>query len=132
MDFTHAIGLLVRRVRAAAASHELSLTEAAVMARLARDGPATIADMARAESMKPQSMGATVAALEEMGMVERKPHPTDGRQINIHLTAKGVAVRKSARDAKQTWLAQAIAQLDEREQQTLFKAGEIIKRLVQS
>ena len=36
IDFTQAIGLLVRRVRAAAASHELSLTEAAVMARLAK------------------------------------------------------------------------------------------------
>ncbi len=132
IDFTQAIGLLVRRVRAAAASHELSLTEAAVMARLAKDGPATIAELARAESMKPQSMGATIAALEEMGMVARKPHPTDGRQMNIELTAKGVAVRKSASDAKRTWLARAIAQLDEQERETLFKAGEIIKRLVQS
>ena len=131
-DFTQAVGLLVRRVRAAAASHELSLTEAAVMARLAKEGPATIADMARAESMRPQSMGATIAALEEMGMVERKPHPTDGRQVNIELTPKGAAVRKSVGDAKRTWLAQAIAQLDEQERQTLFKAGEIIKRLVQS
>src|ERR1700683_1978315 len=131
-DFTQAVGLLVRRVRAAAASHELSLTEAAVMARLAKDGPATIADLARAESMKPQSMGATVAALEEMGVVERQPHPTDGRQVNIELTAKGAAVRKSAKDAKHLWLAQAIAQLDEQDRETLFKAGEIIQRLVRS
>ncbi len=131
-DFMQAIGLLVRRVRAAAASHDLSLTESAVMARLANDGPVTIADLARAERMKPQSMGATVAALEEMGMVERKPHPTDGRQVNIELTAKGAAVRKSRGDAKRTWLAQAVAQLDEQERQTLFKAGEIVKRLVQS
>src|SRR5260370_22649536 len=130
-DFTQAVGLLVRRLRAAAASHELSLTEAAVMARLANDGPATTADLARAESMKPQSMGATIAALEEMGLVERKPHPTDGRQVNIELTAKGAAVRKSAREAKQTWLAQAIAQLDKHEQATLFAAAEIIKRLVE-
>ena len=49
-----------------------------------------------------------------MGLVERKPHPTDGRQVNIELTAKGAAVRNSASDAKRTWLAQAIAQLDER------------------
>jgi DNA-binding MarR family transcriptional regulator len=131
IDFTQAIGLLVRRVRAAAASHELSLTEAAVMARLDKDGPATTADLARAEGMKPQSMGATVAALEEIGMVERKPHPTDGRQVNIELTAKGAVVRKSARDAKRTWLAQAIAQLDEQERETLFEAGGIIKRLVE-
>jgi DNA-binding MarR family transcriptional regulator len=130
-DFGHAIGRLVRRMRAAAASHELSLTEAAVMARLARDGPATTADLARAESMKPQSMGATIAALEEMGMVERRPHPADGRQVNIALTAKGEAMRKSAKDAKRTWLAQAIAQLDKREQATLFAAGEIVRRLVE-
>ncbi len=131
IDFTQSVGLLLRRVRAAAASHELSLTEAAVMKRLAIDGPATIADLARAESMKPQSMGTTIAALEEMGMVERKPHPTDGRQVNILLTAKGAAVRKSAADAKRTWLAQAVAQLNEQERETLFKAGQIIKRLAE-
>ena len=131
LDFTQAIGVLVRRVRAAAASNELSLTESAVMARLAKEGLATTADLARAEGMKPQSMGTTIAALEEMGMVERKPHPTDGRQVNIELTAKGVAVRKSAKDAKLTWLAQTIAQLDKQDQSTLFAAGDIIKRLAE-
>ena len=132
IDFTQSMGLLIRRVRAAAASHELSLTEAAVLRRLENDGPATTADLARAESMKPQSMGSSIAALEERGFVERKPHPTDGRQVNIVLTAKGAAVRKSMREAKRTWLAHAIAQLDERERETLFQAGEIIKRLAES
>ncbi len=126
-----AVGLLVRRVRAAAASHELSMTESAVLKRLANDGPATTADLARAESMKPQSMGTTIASLEERGLIQRKPHPSDGRQVNIQLSAQGAAVRKSAGDAKRTWLAHAIAQLDEQERDTLFKAGEIIKRLVE-
>jgi len=51
--------------------------------------------------------------------------------VNIELTAQGAAVRKSAKDAKRMWLAQAIAQLDEQERETLFAAGEIIKRLVE-
>ncbi len=131
-DFIQAIGLLVRRVRAATASHELSLTEAMVMGRLARDGPATTADLARAEGMRPQSMGTTIVALEERGMVERKPHPTDGRQVNVELTPKGVAVRKMAGDAKRMWLAQAISQLEEEERKTLFTAGRIIRRLVEN
>ena len=101
------------------------------MKRLAKNGPATTADLARAEVMKPQSMGTIVASLEEMGMVERKPHPTDGRQVSIELTAKGAALVKSAGDARRTWLAQAIAQLDEKERETLFAAGQIIKRLVE-
>jgi len=50
---------------------------------------------------------------------------------DIELTAKGVALRKSAKDAKRTWLGQAIAQLDREKQATLFAAGEIIKRLVE-
>src|ERR1700689_5306594 len=131
IDFTQAVGLLVRRVRAAAAAHEISLTESAVMARLDREGPATTAELARAEGMKPQSMGTTIAALEGMGMVERKPHPSDGRQVNIQLTAKGAAVRESFKNAKRTWLAQTIAQLDKQDQATLFAAGEIIRRLVE-
>src|ERR1700761_7222586 len=131
IDFLQAIGLLVRRVRAAAASHELSLTESAVMARLDKNGPATTADLARAEAMRPQSMRTTIASLEEMGFVERKPHPTDGRQIFIDLTPEGASVRKSARDAKRTWVAQAIAQLEEPERETLFAAGEIIRHLVE-
>jgi DNA-binding MarR family transcriptional regulator len=132
LDLTQAIGLLVRRVRAAAVSHELSLTESAVMRRLDKDGPATTAELARAEGMKPQSMGATITGLEKRGLVERRPHPTDGRQMNLLLTAKGAAVRKSVRDAKRTWLAQAVSQLDKQEQERLFAAGEIIKRLAES
>jgi DNA-binding MarR family transcriptional regulator len=130
-EFRQAVGLMVRRMRAAAASHELSWTESAVMARLEKHGPATTADLARAESMRPQSMGATIAALEERGFVERKPHPSDGRQLNIALTVKGAAVRKNAGDAKRTWLAQTISQLNEQDRETLFAAGKIIKRLVE-
>jgi len=132
IDFTQSVGLLVRRLRAAVASDELSWNESMVIARLSKNGPATTADLARAEGMKPQSMGTTVAVLEKMGIVERNPHPIDGRQVNIELTAKGAALRKSAKDAKLAWLAHVIAQLDEDEQKTLFAAGEIIKRLAES
>jgi hypothetical protein len=40
-------------------------------------------------------------------------------------------MRKSAKDARRTWLSQAIAQLDKQEQATLFAAGEIVRRLVE-
>ena len=127
-----AIGLLRRRARAAVSSRDLSWTQTTVLARLDRDGPATTADLARAERMKPQSMGSTVAALERLGLVARKPHPTDGRQLIVALTAKGAALRKKASDEKRTWLAQAVARLSREERKTLFAAGEIIKRLAES
>jgi len=130
-DLSQSIGVLIRRIRAAAALHGLSWTESAVLARLSRDGAATTADLARAEGMRPQSMGTTVATLEEMRLVERKPHPTDGRQFLIALTAKGLAVRNNTRAAKRNWLAQMVAKLDEKERETLFAAGRILRRLVE-
>jgi DNA-binding MarR family transcriptional regulator len=129
-DFSQTIGRLMRYMRAAAAQHELSLTESAVMARLGRDGPATTAELARAEGMRPQSMSAAIATLEERGLVERKPHPSDGRQMNVALTDKGAAVRNSTKDLKRAWLARATGGLEDEDRQVLARAGEILKRLL--
>ena len=127
----HAVGLLARRVRAAVASHDLSLSQTMVMARIAKDGPAAASDLARAEGIKPQSMGTILSELEKLGLIAREPHPTDGRQKVINLTAKGLALRKASSDEKRTWLSQAIAQLEKKERDTLFAAGHIIKRLAE-
>ena len=127
------LGLLVRRLRAASLTQtqELSSTQMAVIARLAKDGPATISDLARAESVKSQSMGTVIAVLEQMGIVERNAHPTDGRQVLIALSAKGTAMRENVRDTKRAWLEQAVAKIDKKDREVLFAAGEIIKRLVE-
>ncbi|WP_263381705.1 MarR family winged helix-turn-helix transcriptional regulator [Granulicella arctica] len=131
-DFAHSIGLLVRRARSAAASEQLSWTEVAVLRRLAREGPATTADLARIQGMRPQSMRPIIATLEQLGMIRRTPHATDGRQVNIELTPKGIAAQKSAGEAKQTWIAKGIAELDPTDREILFAAGEIIKRLAET
>src|ERR1700722_7304608 len=131
LDLMQAIGLLIRRTRNESYAGELSMTEAVVMSRLANDGPPTTAALARAERMKPQSMGTTITSLEEMGIVKRTPHATDGRQMLIALTQKGVQLRNKNREAKQMWLSQAIAELDGKERDTLFKAAGIIKGLAE-
>jgi DNA-binding MarR family transcriptional regulator len=132
IDFARSIGLLVRRARAAAPSRELSWSELAVLKRLAAGAPATTADLARAEGMRPQSMRAVVAALEQRKLVTRKPNAADGRQVYIELSARGAAEEMSAADARRTWLAQTISRLTPRERETLFAAGEIIKRRMSS
>lgn len=131
-ELTLAFGSLIRRIRATAPSelNELSWTQKSVIVRLDKDGPATAADLARAEGVKSQSMGTALATLEKMGLIERKAHPTDGRRANIVLTAKGKSTRKKTREAKHTWLAHAIEKLDKKEQEKLFAAGEVIKKIV--
>jgi DNA-binding MarR family transcriptional regulator len=133
-DFAMALGLLVRRIRADVQPElrEFSWTQKAVLRRLEKHGPATAADLARAEGVKPQSMGTALGLLEKMRLVERKAHPTDGRQINIKLTARGITLRRNTKEATYAWLSRAIAELDRQEQMTLFKASELFKRMAET
>lgn len=131
IDLMQVTGLLVRRTRNESSAGELSMAESVVMSRLANDGPATTAALARAEGMKPQSMGTTIASLEKMGMVKRAPHVTDGRQMLIELTSMGAQLRKKNREVKQMWLSKVIAELDAEERDTLFKAAGIIRKLAE-
>ncbi len=83
------IGLLVRRLRQAQPDGGVTLPETSALARLDRGGPATPSELARLERISPQSMGATIAALEARGLVERRPDPGDGRRAVISLTEAG-------------------------------------------
>jgi DNA-binding MarR family transcriptional regulator len=121
-------GQLTRRLRAVSNTRELTWSQVAIMARLEEAGPLTTADLARAESVKPQSMGGTLAAMEAEGLVERQPHPTDGRQILYALTDEGREARRKVSLAKREWLLAAIAQLSPAEQKTLLAAVDIIRR----
>lgn len=124
---------LVRRLRSEGAQHELSWSQLATMARLEQEGPKTIATLAREESVKPQSMGTIIASLEKEGLVQRDPHPSDGRQIMFSLTRLGRRIRNDGVRAKRKWLAAAItAQLSGIEQQQLDRAFSLIDRLMRS
>lgn len=126
---TRAVGQLLRRLRADANPGGLNFSQAAALATLDENGGMTTADLARAEAMKPQSMSTILASLEQEGLVERRPHPTDGRQILFSLTAEGVEERRKRSAAKQEWLLAAVAKLSSDEQQTLLSAAMLIRRL---
>ncbi|WP_414440849.1 MarR family winged helix-turn-helix transcriptional regulator [Burkholderia sp. 22PA0106] len=130
-DLTLAIGQLVRRVRSELGPSEYTLSQLSVLARLEQSGPLTTADLARAESMKPQSMGTLVVGLETAGLIERQPHPTDGRQWLIALTPAGAAERLQRRTAKHAWLLEAVRELSDEERRVLAAALPLIKQLAE-
>lgn len=128
-ELSLAIGQLLRRLRAESNPDGLTWSQTVALSRLEKMGPMTTAELARAESVKPQSMGATLAELERDGLVERHPHPTDGRQVLFALTAEGIEARRKRNAAKQKWLLAAMTKLDPDERQTLVSAAALIKRL---
>lgn len=131
-DLTLAVGLLLRRLRSEANPSELNLSQIGAVARLEQIGPMTTADLARAESMKPQSMGTVLASLEQEGLIQRQPHPTDGRQVLFELTEKGREERRQRRIVKRDWLVAAAKKLDQKELQTVAAAIPLIRRIGES
>lgn len=130
-DLALAIRHLLRQHRAEANPSELSLSQQGALSRLEQNGPMTTADLARAELMKPQSMGPILASLEQDGLVARRPHPSDRRQTHFALTEAGAAVRAEHRAAKRDWLVAALAELDPADLRTLTAAIPLIRRIGQ-
>jgi DNA-binding MarR family transcriptional regulator len=125
------LGKLKRRLREHANKGDLTLSQMAVLGYLDREGPSTVTALARAEGVRPQSMGATVAALEEAGLVSGTPHPADGRQIVLSLTAAAIEWIRASRAAREDWLSQAIrSHLTPSEQDDLAKAATLLRRII--
>jgi DNA-binding MarR family transcriptional regulator len=124
-------GKLQRRLREQAHLGDLTWSQISVLGRLEREGPATVTTLARGEGMRPQSMGANVAALEAAGLVSGTPDPTDGRQTILSLTAACRGMVKVGRAAREDWLYRAIrTKLAPEQQAELASAVELLKRLV--
>jgi DNA-binding MarR family transcriptional regulator len=70
-------------------AHGLTARQYGVMSVLARDPGASGADLARAGNTTAQAMNGVLATLEREGLVERHPHPTHGRILQVHLTDEG-------------------------------------------
>jgi DNA-binding MarR family transcriptional regulator len=127
------VGQFKRRFREKANLGDFTSSQMAVLRRLNSDGPATVTSLARAEGMRPQSMGANIAVLEAAGLVSGAPDPNDGRQTILSLTAACKERVKAGRMAWDGWLTAAIQEtMSAEEQLELEKAIELLKRLVES
>jgi DNA-binding MarR family transcriptional regulator len=94
-------------------------------------GPATVTALARALGVRPQSMGETVAALKEAGVVSGAPDPADRRQTVLSLTQACRDRIEVARVAREDWLFRAIrTKLASAEQEELANGVALLKRLV--
>lgn len=130
-DLRALLGKLKRRLREQAHIGDLTPSQVSVVLRLEKDGPATASGLARAEGMRPQSMGPVIAALEDAGLVTGAPDPTDGRQTLLSVTPVCRKWVEEGRAARQDWLTRAIqARLSPQEQDQLAAAVTLLKRLV--
>ena len=128
-DIRVAVGRIARRLRQAHVAGDPTFSEASVLARLDRDGPAAPGALAAAERVRPQAMTATLRALERRGLVARSADAEDGRRALITVTDQGRRVLTDMRRASTVRLARGLAQFTPAERARLAEAVPLLERL---
>ena len=123
----------MRRLREQATIGDLTRSQISVLARLEREGPLTASGLARAEGIRPQSMGAIILVLESAGFISRAPDPADGRKTLLSLTESARQRFADGRIAREDWLSRAIqSELRSTEQADLAALIPLLRRLASS
>ena len=101
---TAKVGYLIKRAQTvlhdamadALGSHDLTVTQFAVLTGLDEEPGLSNADLARRAFVTPQSMHAVLQELERLQFVVRRPHPQHQRVLQAELTDEGRRTLKSA------------------------------------
>lgn len=129
-DLALAVVRLTRHLRGRRTDSRVSLTQLSAMSTLSQDGAMTPGALAAREKVQPPSMTRVIASLNDLGLVERTPHPTDGRQIIVDLSEPGRELLRDEAQAREAWLTERLQQLDQGSLDTLRGAVTILTALV--
>ena len=128
-DLRIAVMRLARRLRTERTSDALTPSQMAVLGTLVREGPRCPGELAAAERVRPPSMTRILNSLQSAGLVDRTPHPHDGRQVLYDVTDVGRALVQRDRRRRDHWLAQRMARLTPEQRQALDAAVPILNDL---
>src|SRR5262245_20497630 len=102
------VSRLARRMRAERVAQglqpELSDSQLAALAALEKH-TMTPGELAEHEKVQPPSITRVIASLEERGLIQRMPHPSDRRQVVLTVTVQGRDVVRQVRQLREAWLA---------------------------
>jgi DNA-binding MarR family transcriptional regulator len=102
------------------------------LATLYHRGPLTPGELAAIERVKPPSMTRIVAALEERGLVTRRPSPDDGRVVHVVVTDAGRRAYEEYQQRRDEWLHLQLKTLTGDERDVLARAAQLMERFVEA
>ena len=101
-----------------------------VLARLAREGPLSLGELAAGEDVQPQSLTRPLAELRRRELVTSAVDPRDARRRLFAASPEGRAALGEEARRRGRWLAHAIADnLSTDEYALLLRAAELMERL---
>jgi DNA-binding MarR family transcriptional regulator len=125
------VGALVRQMRSVSPAHDISLSQVSILKRLDREGPRTVAELARLDKITHQSVTVSVNALADRGLVRRVADQDDLRRKLLVITDDGAQLLAERREAGLESLASAITdRLSDAERTRLSQALPLMRRLL--
>jgi DNA-binding MarR family transcriptional regulator len=130
-DIRAVVGRMRRQLRAQAATDDFTPSQTSVLSLLLSGEKHTVTTLAQAEGVRTQSIGATIAVLQDAGVIEGHPDPDDGRRTVLSLTAEARERFLANRTAKEDWLVRAAsAEFSAEELRDLERGIHLLQRLV--
>jgi DNA-binding MarR family transcriptional regulator len=120
------LGSRLRHERPAGA---LASSKTLVLGYLRRNGPSSPSAVAAAEHQQLQALTRTLAELENDGLITRAPSKADRRASILSITAAGTSALAEDLTQRASWLAEALGELSETEQQMLVLAAQLMNHL---
>jgi DNA-binding MarR family transcriptional regulator len=121
---------VARLMRRLATAGELSMTPAAVLARLVREGPQRLTDLAVGERVTQPGMTQLVSRLEREGLVRRAPARGDRRGVLVEVTEAGRTLIARRRDERAAALRTMVGALSPQDRAAIGAALPALSRLV--
>jgi len=123
---------LVRQLRRADDVLGVPPARLSALSVLVFGGQRTLSELARAEQVSGPTMSGVVGGLEAMGLVERRPHPTDRRSALLRATPKGTRLMQRGRRLRIQLLTERIDTLADLDIEELAHAVFVLRRLTGS
>lgn len=103
------------------AVYGLKQVDFSVLSLLAHNPGATSRQLCSTLEILPPNLVSLIAGMDGRGLIERRPHPHDGRAIGLYLTPAGEQLVREAEQTVAELEAEASARLTPRERETLIR-----------
>jgi DNA-binding MarR family transcriptional regulator len=110
------------------AEFDLRPVDFSVLSLIGHNSGITSRELCNALNILPPNMVGFLKAFEKRGLIDRTPHPTDGRAVGLSLTSQGQQLMQKAELAAIESDTSAAHQLSAAEQKTLMRLLQKIYR----
>jgi len=126
------IGRLARQLNDTSTGEGLTPTQYSVLGLVRGRGPLGLAELAELEGLNPTMLSRVVRALDDGGLIRRRPDPSDQRAARVEVTPEGEQVHERVREHRTRVLSGCLERLPAETADVLLSAVPAMEALAEA